>query len=85
MWFFHKLKLKFILRRALLTARRAKDEGKSVDETISQQKIRDQQDSSRKAAPMKVPEDSLVVDNSQMSFEAVVKTVEDHIRQVLKI
>jgi cytidylate kinase len=66
-------------------ARRAKDEGKSVDETISQQKIRDQQDSSRKAAPLQVSADSLVVDNSEMSFEAVVKKVEDHVRKTLKI
>ena len=66
-------------------ARRAKDEGKSVDETISQQKIRDQQDSSRKAAPLQIPADSLVIDSSQMSFEAVVKKVEDHVRKILKL
>ncbi len=66
-------------------ARRAKDEGKSVGETISQQKIRDQQDSSRKAAPLQIPAEALVVDNSNMSFEAVVKKVEEHIRQALGI
>jgi cytidylate kinase len=64
-------------------ARRAKDEGKSVVETISQQKIRDQQDSSRKAAPLQIPAEAFVVDNSNISFEAVVKKVEEHIRQAL--
>ncbi len=66
-------------------ARRARDEGKSVDETINLQKIRDQQDSSRKAAPLQIPPDALVVDNSEMSFEAVVKKVEDHVRKTLKL
>ena len=66
-------------------ARRAKDEGKSVDETKNQQKIRDQQDSSRKAAPLQIPADSLVIDSSEMSFEAVVKKVEDHVRKTLKL
>ncbi len=83
---FPNAKVKIYLTASPLdrAARRAKEEGRSVDETISEQKIRDQQDSSRKAAPLQIPADSLVVDNSDLSFEAVVKKVEDHVRKVLK-
>ncbi len=84
---FPNAKVKIYLTASPLdrAARRAKEEGRSVDETISEQKIRDQQDSSRKAAPLQIPADSLVVDNSDLSFEAVVKKVEDHVRKVLKL
>jgi cytidylate kinase len=78
-----KVKIYLTARAEDRAARRAKDEGKSVVETISQQKIRDQQDSSRKAAPLQIPAEAFVVDNSNISFEAVVKKVEEHIRQAL--
>lgn len=61
-------------------ARRAKDEGKSVDETRDAQKIRDAQDSTRKAAPLQTASDAQVIDTSELSFDEVVAKVEAIIR-----
>lgn len=63
--------------------RRAKEQGLDAEEIIKVQKQRDHQDSTRKAAPLAVPENALVVDTSQMGFEEVVQAVEKHVRQVL--
>lgn len=64
--------------------RRAKEHGLDTQATKEEQSIRDLQDSTRKAAPMKVPEDALVVDTSTLNFEQVVDLVEKHIRTKLK-
>ena len=64
-------------------ARRAKEEGRDLDKTISEQKRRDTQDSTRKTAPMLAPEDSLTIDTTQLNLEQVVSKVEILIRQQL--
>lgn len=56
--------------------RRAKEQGLSTEETIEAQKQRDLQDSTRKAAPLAVAEEALVVDTTDLNFEEVVKAVE---------
>lgn len=67
----------------LRAARRAAELGLNEEETIQAQKLRDKQDSTRKAAPLQVPENALVVDASQLSLNEVVDKVESYIRQKL--
>lgn len=63
-------------------ARRAAEQGAEVSEIIEAQKVRDAQDTTRKAAPLAIPENALVVDTSELGFEAVVAKVESHVRQL---
>ncbi len=64
--------------------RRVKEQGGSVEAMLAEQTQRDLQDSTRKEAPMKVPENALVVDTTQMDFDEVVSAVETYVRQQLK-
>ncbi len=66
-------------------ARRAREESKSLDDTIREQQKRDEQDSSRKLAPLVVPLGSEVVDTSQLSLDEVVTLVEVSVRRKLNI
>lgn len=65
-------------------ARRAAEHGADVEEIQKAQMIRDQQDSTRKAAPMQVPENAYVVDTTTMNLDQVVDSVEKHVQDVLK-
>lgn len=65
--------------------RRAEEQGRSVEETIEQQKVRDAQDSNRKTAPLQVPEGAHVIDTSELNLEQVVNKVEELVRTTLKI
>lgn len=56
--------------------RRAKEQGLSADATIEAQKQRDLQDSTRKASPLAVPDEALVLDTTSMDFDEVVRAVE---------
>lgn len=62
-------------------ARRAKDEGRSVEETQDAQKIRDSQDANRKTAPMQASADSVMVDTTQLGFIEVVELIENLVRE----
>lgn len=64
--------------------RRAKEHGLDAEVLKAEQSIRDHQDSTRKAAPMKVPENALVVDTSLLNFEQVVNLVEAYVKEKLK-
>jgi cytidylate kinase len=64
-------------------ARRAKDEGRDLDQLIDQQKRRDAQDASRKAAPMQASADSLTIDTTTSGLMEVVEMVEDLVRRQL--
>ena len=64
-------------------ARRAAELGLDQIKTQEAQKVRDQQDSTRKAAPMKVPEQALVVDTTEMALDEVVNKVELFVRSRL--
>lgn len=60
-------------------ARRAQELGIAEKILQEQQKQRDHQDSSRKVAPLQIPESALVVDTTHMSLEEVVDSIEKHI------
>lgn len=64
-------------------ARRAAELGLDQEETQVAQKVRDQQDSTRKAAPLQVPENALVVDTTDMGLDEVVAKVEAFVRSKL--
>lgn len=55
--------------------RRAKELGLSKADMVAAQSVRDQQDSSRKSAPLAVAEDALVVDATFISIEEVVQQI----------
>lgn len=59
--------------------RRAQELG--LDEKVleEQQKQRDIQDSTRKVAPMQIPQDALVIDTSELSLEQVVEKVYQYV------
>ncbi|MCB0385902.1 MAG: (d)CMP kinase [Bdellovibrionales bacterium] len=65
--------------------RRALEQGASVEETKASQARRDQQDKTRKTAPLQVPDEAHRVDTSDLSLEEVVDLVEGLIRKDLKI
>lgn len=62
-------------------ARRAAEHGADAAEIEKAQKLRDQQDSTRKAAPMAIPENAFVVDTTTLNLEQVVQSVEKYVRQ----
>lgn len=55
--------------------RRALEHGLNVEETQTQQTLRDQQDSRRSAAPLQVPEHAKVVDSNGLDLSQVVEKV----------
>lgn len=55
--------------------RRAQELGLDEKELIIQQKQRDQQDSTRKAAPLQIPKEAFVVDASQLSLNEVIDRI----------
>ena len=58
--------------------RRAQELGLDQQSIVEQQKQRDHQDSTRKTAPLQIPQDSLVVDTTSMTLDQVV----DHIYEI---
>lgn len=60
--------------------RRAAEHGEDPNKIIAAQQTRDQQDSTRKAAPLSVPPNAHVVDTSALSLSEVVDEVERHVR-----
>ncbi|MEY4615377.1 MAG: (d)CMP kinase [Pseudomonadota bacterium] len=61
--------------------RRAQDMGMSVEETVASQKVRDLQDSSRKAAPLQIPDKAWVLDTSDLTLIDAVGLIEARIRE----
>lgn len=61
-------------------ARRAAEQGVSAEEIKEAQKVRDQQDTTRKTAPLQVAEGSLVVDATELNLKQVVDKIEEHIK-----
>ena len=60
--------------------RRALQEGASVEKIEESQKIRDEQDKNRKAAPMQIPENAVVIDTSDLSLQEVVELVNNKVQ-----
>jgi len=65
-------------------ARRAREHGLSFEQIHSQQKVRDQQDSSRAAAPMQVPPNARVVDSNGLELSQVVDRIHEWVQTALK-
>jgi CMP/dCMP kinase len=61
-------------------ARRAAELGLDQEKMQEEQKVRDRQDSTRKAAPLSVPENALVVDTTELNLDEVVAKVENFVR-----
>ena len=53
--------------------RRARELGLSQKETAQSQSVRDQQDSTRKVAPLQIPANAVVIDTTDLNFDQVVK------------
>lgn len=64
-------------------ARRAAELGLDQEKMQEEQKVRDRQDSTRKAAPLSVPENALVVDTTELNLDEVVSKVENFVRTKL--
>lgn len=64
--------------------RRAREQGVSTEQIAQDQKVRDQQDSSRKTAPLQVPSEALVLDSTDLPFDEVVQRIEQFVRPLLK-
>lgn len=81
---FPSANIKFFLtaRDEMRAMRRALELGRSAEEILTAQKTRDQQDSNRTVAPMKIPEGSHIIDSSTLTLEQVVHELETKIRQV---
>lgn len=63
--------------------RRANEHGEDPTKIIEAQKTRDTQDSTRKAAPLMIPQNARVVDTSEMDLTGVVDEVERYVRTLL--
>lgn len=61
-------------------ARRAAELGLDQEDMVKAQKQRDHQDSTRKVAPMAVPEDAFVVDTTTLNLEQVVEKVVTYVK-----
>jgi cytidylate kinase len=61
-------------------ARRAAELGLDQGDMAKAQKQRDLQDSTRKVAPMAVPEDALIVDTTELNLNEVVDKVIDYVK-----
>jgi cytidylate kinase len=55
--------------------RRAREQGLNVEETESQQRERDRQDSNRRTAPLSVPQDAKVLDSNGLNLNQVVERI----------
>ena len=65
-------------------ARRALEQGKSVEETAQAQKIRDKQDTERKTAPLQMAENSELIDTSELDLEQVIARVQKIIDDLIE-
>ncbi|WP_374078562.1 (d)CMP kinase [Bdellovibrio bacteriovorus] len=61
-------------------ARRAAELGLDQGDMVKAQQQRDLQDSTRKVAPMTVPEDALIVDTTELNLDEVVDTVVNYVK-----
>ncbi len=59
--------------------RRAEEQGTDQKQIAELQKLRDQQDTNRKVAPLQIPADALVVDTTRLDLNGVVDQIKKHI------
>lgn len=65
--------------------RRALEEGRSLQATITEQERRDHQDASRKTAPMVAPDGAHQIDTTGSTLEEVVEKIENLVRATIQI
>lgn len=65
--------------------RRAQDLGLSVEDTVANQRVRDHQDTTRKSAPLQIPESALVIDTTNLSLMEAVGVIEQKVREMLQV
>lgn len=63
--------------------RRAQELGLDEKELAVQQKQRDEQDSTRKVAPLQIPKDALVVDTTTMSLNDVIEKIYQFAKNII--
>ncbi len=80
---FPEADLKFYLtaRQEDRAERRARDLGLQVEAVVRTQVQRDQQDSSRKTAPMRIPTDAMEIDTTNLDLCQVVELIESSVRR----
>lgn len=73
-------------QRALRRHREMRDQGDetSFEEILQQIRDRDERDANRAVAPLRVAEDAMVLDTSEMSIDEVVTTLEEHVRERMR-
>lgn len=54
----------------------------SLQETIKQIKVRDERDKSRKVAPLIIPENAIIIDNSGYSIQETVDVLESYVQSI---
>lgn len=60
--------------------RRAQELGMDAQDLVKQQKQRDEQDSTRKVAPLQIPKNALVIDTTELTLEEVVEEIYEFAR-----
>lgn len=63
--------------------RRARESGQDSGEISKAQKLRDQQDSSRKVAPLQIPNNAIVVDTTTLTLDDVVNSLMSQVQSRL--
>lgn len=57
------------------------DSGLSCQEVLAQQQQRDQRDRTRKNSPLQVPQNAIVIDTTNLTFDQVVDTLYRHVKE----
>jgi cytidylate kinase len=71
--------------RRLAQLKRQGVKGASLKKILKENEERDRQDSTRKLAPLKCPEDAVIVDTSSMAVPQVVQFMRDHIKAYITL
>ena len=58
----------------------AKNQNITLDEVLAAQQQRDQRDTNRDVSPLRVPEDAIVIDTTNMTIEEVVETLYQYVK-----
>lgn len=61
--------------------RRAQDLGMSIEETTVSQRVRDHQDSTRKSAPLQIPDKAWVIDTTDLTLSQAVSMIEQRVKE----
>jgi cytidylate kinase len=79
-----EVKIYLTARSESRAQRRAQELGMDEKQLVVQQQERDKQDSTRKTAPLQIPEGALVIDTSELTLVQVLARIEEHLRQQAK-